>query len=141
MTSIFQLNLEFLRQVEHRVHDAIAEGSNELALRATVLTQKLATELSAKLSTDIISALIRFSLLAGLEREEGKFHSFSLIVEPPDGDELSPHFLFQRPIELNPINLAKLAPALDSTKYHVGVWFDETGQPQIWGFRSKLIWF
>jgi hypothetical protein len=101
------------------------------------------------LSKDIFARLIEESLKASLETEEGKVGSFSVAFEPPNPDEFSSHYKFERDVDFTSVNLTKLARALDSNRFHIGVWFRPanratTGSANdlvIWGFRSRVLWF
>jgi len=139
--SIYLINETFVTAVYERAQAAIAEASEDAMFRVAVLPTWVATELATKLSKDAIAKLIELSLWTSLEREEGHFHPFSIVLEPPDADEFSAHYWFTRPLEFTTTNLKKLAPAVDPNNYQIGVWFNDDGRFYVWGFKSKLVWF
>jgi hypothetical protein len=69
--------------------------------------------------------LVETAFWASLKHEEGRFHEFSLALVQPEAPNVP--FVFEQPVELNPHELAKMAPALNPQDYYVGVWTSETG--------------
>lgn len=89
----------------------------------------------------ILNTLISATLEATLEREENNFNNFGIAFEPPETEFKIQQYIFHKPIEFNSNNLKKLAPAIDSTKYYIGVWVDENNKLIIWGFKGKIMEF
>lgn len=105
--SIYLINEALVTAVYERAQAAIAEASTDAMFRVAVLPTWVATELATKLSKDAIAKLIELSLWTSLEREEGHFHPFSIVLEPPNADEFSAHYWFTRPLEFTTTNLKK----------------------------------
>jgi hypothetical protein len=80
-----------------------------------------------------VPALVRACFWASLQEIEGRTHSLSLQFSPKDLYGNS--YLFKEPIDLEPEQLAVLAPALEGSA-SIGVWA-ESGVPHIWGFTPS----
>ncbi len=81
-------------------------------------------------SIRVISALIDVAFWASLRKEEGRSPKISLAYLPPAlaGQPL----VFEEPILLTPYILTKLAPAVERSGIHLGVW-DADGELYVWG--------
>ena len=81
-------------------------------------------------SLKVISALIDVTFWASLRKEEGRSPKISLAYLPPAlaGQPL----VFEEPILLTPYVLTKLAPAVERSGIHLGVW-DANGELYVWG--------
>ena len=102
-----------------------------------------------KLEAKHFQNILEFSIYESLEREEGVFHNFSIIVSPYIGNvsmELAAEdnpivlmqtYAFESPQEMSVLH--KLAPALESTNKRVGVWFNTKDEVKIWGFTETTL--
>src|SRR4051812_5371526 len=77
-----------------------------------------------------IEAIIDAAFWASLRREEGYTPKISLAYLPPERVERP--LLFERPIPLAPALLAKVAPAVERSGIHLGVW-ERDGELAVWG--------
>ena len=98
-------------------------------LLATALQQGGA-DLAPEPSLKVIEAAIDVTFWASLRREEGRSPKISLAYLPPllAGQPL----LFQERILLTPHVLTKLAPAVERSGIHLGVWVQD-GELYVWG--------
>lgn len=98
-------------------------------LLATALQQGQA-DLAPEPSLNVIEAVIDITFWASLRREEGRSPKISLAYLPPllAGQPL----VFEERILLTPNVLTKLAPAVERSGIHLGVW-DEDGELYVWG--------
>src|SRR2546423_15336770 len=69
-----------------------------------------------------------------LQKQESRSVIFSLAFLPPDVGGNA--YVFETPVRFSPENLAKLAPALETSKAYIGVWPDCDDELVIWGFTS-----
>lgn len=78
----------------------------------------------------VVEAIIDITFWASLRREEGHAPSVSLAFLPPDlaGQPL----LFENRLNLTPAALTKLAPAVERSGIHLGIWM-ENDELYIWG--------
>lgn len=82
-----------------------------------------------------VEAVINASFWASLRREEGHSPKISLAFLPP---EAAGHaMVFQRPLALNPRDLARLAPAVEGPGTHLGVWPDGDAL-RVWGTTRRV---
>jgi len=83
----------------------------------------------------VISALIDVAFWASLRKEEGRSPKISLAYLPPSlaGQPL----VFEEPILLTPYVLTKLAPAVERSGIHLGVW-DIDGELYVWGTTRAI---
>jgi hypothetical protein len=85
-----------------------------------------------------IDAVVDAAFWASLRREEGYLPKISLALVPPDQDGQA--LLFERPLPLSPITLARLSPAVERPGIHLCVWHGDNGL-QVWGTtRAVPIW-
>ena len=113
---------------------APAIESHFTRLLATALLQggdNLAPEPSLK----VIEAAIDVAFWASLRREEGRSPKISLAYLPPilAGQPL----VFEEQILLTPYVLTKLAPAVERSGIHLGIW-DEDGELYVWGTTRAI---
>jgi hypothetical protein len=82
-----------------------------------------------------VEAVINASFWASLRREEGHSPKISLAFLPP---EVAGHaMVFERPLPLNPRDLARLAPAVEGPGTHLGVW--PVGDAlRVWGTTRRV---
>lgn len=78
----------------------------------------------------VINSIIDVAFWASLRREEGRSPKTSLAYLPPSmaGQPL----IFEEPLPLTPYLLTKLAPAVERSGIHLGVW-DKGGELYAWG--------
>jgi len=83
----------------------------------------------------VISSIIDVAFWASLRREEGRSPKISLAYLPPllAGQPL----VFEEPILLTTYVLTKLAPAVERSGIHLGVW-DEDGELYVWGTTRSI---
>jgi hypothetical protein len=88
------------------------------------------TDLAPAPSLKVISSVIDVAFWASLRKEEGRSPKISLAYLPPAlaGQPL----VFEEPILLTPYVLTKLAPAVERSGIHLGVW-DAEGELYVWG--------
>lgn len=86
-------------------------------------------------SVKVIEAIIDVTFWASLRREEGRSPKISLAYLPPllAGQPL----VFEERILLTPYVLTKLAPAVERSGIHLGVW-DEDGELYVWGTTRAI---
>src|SRR5437764_1808378 len=82
-----------------------------------------------------IETIIDAAFWASLRREEGYSPKISLAFLPPEraGAALS----FERPLELTPEGLARLAPAAERPGIHLGVWHEDSVL-RVWGATRAI---
>ena len=72
---------------------------------------------------------------ASLRREEGRGPKISMTLLPPD--RAGRPLLFDVPIALDPVALARIAPAVERPGIHLGVWRID-GEMKVWGTTRDL---
>jgi hypothetical protein len=77
-----------------------------------------------------IELIIDTAFWASLQREEGFSPKISLAFLPPE--QSGQPLIFEYPLSLSPYALTKLAPAVERSGIHLGVWHKE-GELYIWG--------
>ncbi len=83
----------------------------------------------------VIEAMIDAAFWASLRREEGRSPKISLAFLPPEKSG-QPLILGER-LALTPHILTKLAPAVERSGIHLGVWVDD-GELYIWGTTRSI---
>jgi hypothetical protein len=103
------------RHFKKLLETALLQGDNDLAPAP---------------SLKVISSAIDVAFWASLRKEEGRSPKISLAYLPPvlAGQPL----VFEEQILLTPYVLTKLAPAVERSGIHLGVW-DEDGELYVWG--------
>ncbi len=93
------------------------------------------TGLAPAPSLKVVSAVIDVAFWASLRKEEGRSPKISLAYVPPAlaGQPL----VFEEPILLTPYILTKLAPAVERSGIHLGVW-DADGELYVWGTTRAI---
>src|SRR2546421_12988754 len=69
---------------------------------------------------ETIEAVIDAAFWASLRREEGYVPRISIAFLSPD--ETQHPLLFERPLQLDPAALTKVAPAVERPRIHLGLW-------------------
>jgi hypothetical protein len=92
-------------------------------------------DLAPEPSLYVIEAMIDVAFWASLRREEGRSPKISLAYLPPllAGQPL----IFEERILITPHVLTKLAPAVERSGIHLGVW-DDGGELYVWGTTRSL---
>ncbi len=113
---------------------APAIESHFTRLLATALLQG-GDNLAPGPSLKVIEAAIDVAFWASLRREEGRSPKISLAYLPPllAGQPL----IFEEWILLTPYVLTKLAPAVERSGIHLGIW-DEGGDLYVWGTTRAI---
>src|ERR1700754_3841981 len=83
----------------------------------------------------VIEAIIDTAFWTSLRKEEGRSPKISLAFLPPDKTEQP--LLFEHRLPLTPDILTKLAPAVERSGIHLGVWQDEE-EIYIWGTTHDI---
>ena len=106
----------FLRLIE----TAVKQGEEELAPAPAL---------------NVVSQVIDIAFWASLRKEEGRSPKISMAYLPPllAGQPL----VFQERILLTPYVLTKLAPAVQRSGIHLGVW-DDDGELYVWGSTRSI---
>jgi hypothetical protein len=93
------------------------------------------TDLAPEPSSKVIETIIDVTFWASLRREEGRSPKISLAYLPPllAGEPL----IFEERILLTPHVLTKLAPAVERSGIHLGVW-DEGEELYVWGTTRSI---
>jgi hypothetical protein len=97
--------------------------------------QQGGSDLAPAPSLKVIGAIIDSTFWASLRKEEGRPPKISLAYLPAElaGQPL----VFEKPILLTPYVLTKLAPAVERSGIHLGVW-DEDGELYVWGTTRAI---
>ncbi|HVV56050.1 MAG TPA: hypothetical protein VHC47_12020 [Mucilaginibacter sp.] len=82
-----------------------------------------------------IEAIIDTAFWTSLRREEGRSPKISLAFLPPSQSEQP--LIFENRLSLTPDILTKLAPAVERSGIHLGVWQEE-GELYIWGTTHTI---
>jgi hypothetical protein len=85
-------------------------------------------------SLDHLTRLVQASFWASLEKEETRPVTFSAAFIPPDAGPNA--FVFETAVPFSAESLVKIAPAVQASKAHIGIWPDAEGELVIWGFTS-----
>jgi hypothetical protein len=91
-------------------------------------------------SRDQLHQLLDVALSASQEPEEGGLRRFSIAYVPPRGvvPDRYDACRFAKPKELNPRNIAKVAPAADPRRSYIGVWLGNHNKGlEIWGLVHR----
>ena len=83
----------------------------------------------------ITEAIIDAAFWASLRREEGRPPKISLVLLPPTHTAQPLVFGYRR--RLTPLNLIKLAPAVEQPGTHLGVWHNQDGL-YVWGSVTNV---
>ena len=83
-----------------------------------------------------IERIINAAFWASLRREEGREPTISLAYLPPEAAGTA--LLVERPLALDPVNLTKLAPAVERPGIHLGVWKNGGGDLAVWGATRTI---
>ena len=119
-------------QAAHTASAAI-EGHFTVLLAAAL--QRGDMDLAPAPPREVIEAIIDAAFWASLRKEEGREPKISLAYLPSElaGQPL----MFGLPIPLSPYVLTKLAPAVERSGIHLGIW-EQDGELCIWGTTSFI---
>jgi hypothetical protein len=92
-------------------------------------------DLAPEPSLNVIEAIIDVAFWASLRREEGRSPKVSLAYLPPQLAEQP--LIFEERILISPHVLTKLAPAVERSGIHLGVW-DDDGDLYVWGTTRSI---
>ena len=109
------------------------EGHFRRLLQSAV--QQGETGLAPAPSLKAISSVIDVAFWASLRKEEGRSPKISLAYLPPAA--AGQPLVFEEPILLTPYVLTKLAPAVERSGIHLGVW-DNDGELYVWGTTRAM---
>ncbi len=114
---------------------APAIESHFIKLLATASQQGESEELAPAPSSGVVEALIDVAFWMSLRHEEGRSPKISLAYLPPllAGQPL----IFEERILLSTYVLTKLAPAVERSGIHLGIW-DEDGELYVWGTTRAI---
>ena len=82
-----------------------------------------------------LETIIDAAFWASLRREEGYAPRISLAYLPPE--QAGRALMFERPLALDPSVLARVAPAVERSGIHLGVW-PRDGQAWVWGTTRTI---
>ncbi len=101
----------------------------------SVAIQQGEIDLAPEPPLNVIEAIIDAAFWASLRKEEGRSPKISLAYLPPflSGQPL----IFENRIVLTPDVLTKLAPAVERSGIHLGIWEDE-GELYVWGTTRSI---
>ncbi len=93
------------------------------------------TDLAPAPSAKVVGTIIDVAFWASLRKEEGRSPKISLVYLSPElaGEPL----VFEEPILLTPYVLTKLAPAVERSGIHLGVW-GEDDNLYVWGTTRTI---
>jgi hypothetical protein len=140
-----KISLDILRRYKNFLKETETSGDYQ----PDKFTTLYRTE-SRKLKTSLLKKMLEETFKASVEKEEGKHHSFSVIISPPENkfSELLKTYVNKRyrsefgnvqsftkslPISM----LSKIAPAFESTNQKLRIWFNEKDEIEIWGFANN----
>jgi hypothetical protein len=93
------------------------------------------TGLAPEPQKHIIEAIIDTAFWTSLRKEEGRSPKISLAFLPPD--KTNQPLIFEQRLPLSPDILTKLAPAVERSGIHLGVWQDDE-EIYIWGTTHDI---
>ena len=105
-----------------------SKAQDHFAHHLSVARQQGHQDLGPEPGRETIELIANAAFWASLRREEGFAPKISLAFLPPE--QAGPSMLFERPLQLTPDALTRLAPAVERPGIHLGVWRQKTGQRQ-----------
>ena len=105
------------------------------AQQLAAAVQRGETDLAPEPQKQIIEAIIDTAFWTSLRKEEGRSPKISLAFLPPD--KTKQPLIFEQRLPLTPDILTKLAPAVERSGIHLGVWQDEE-EIYIWGTTHDI---
>jgi hypothetical protein len=92
-------------------------------------------DLATQPGKNTIEALIDVAFWSSLRKEEGHSPRISIAFLPPS--QTSKPLKFAKPLPLNANTLTKIAPGIERSGIHLGVW-EENGELYIWGTTLNI---
>jgi DNA integrity scanning protein DisA with diadenylate cyclase activity len=92
-------------------------------------------DLAPEPTPEIVEAIIDAGFWTSLRKEEGHSPRISLAFLNPEA--VSDPIIFEKPLELKPKVLSKIAPGVERAGIHLGVWYNDKGL-YVWGTTRKL---
>ena len=116
-------------------HTASAAIEGHFTVLLATALQRGDMDLAPAPPREVIEAIIDAAFWASLRKEEGREPKISLAYLPSElaGQPL----MFGLPIPLSPYVLTKLAPAVERSGIHLGIW-EQDGELCIWGTTSFI---
>jgi hypothetical protein len=117
---------------------AVAATIKDYFARRFAAAQAKPQELAPQPDASAVEAIINATFWASLRREEGYSPKISLAFLPPEAS--AQPMTFERPLELTPPILSRLAPAVERPGIHLGVWQDDAqnGELRVWGITRMI---
>jgi len=117
---------------------AVAATIKDYFARRFAVAQAQPQELAPQPDAYAVEAIINATFWASLRREEGYSPKISLAFLPPETS--AQPMTFERPLELTPPILSRLAPAVERPGIHLGVWRDDAqnGELRVWGITRMI---
>jgi hypothetical protein len=117
---------------------AVAITIKDYFARRFAVAQAKPQQLAPQPDAVAVEAIINATFWASLRREEGYSPKISLAFLPPEAS--AQPMKFERPLELTPPMLSRLAPAVERPGIHLGVWRDEAqnGELRVWGITRMI---
>jgi hypothetical protein len=128
------------RQMKKNGYPAAEAVAATVEARLAVLADKArakgVTDLAPLPGEGAVAALVNAAFWSSLMREEGRGPQISLALLPPE--RAGRPMVFQRPLPLEPHDLARLAPAVERPGIHLGVWPNGGGELRVWGTTRSV---
>lgn len=105
------------------------------AHQLTAAAERGEEDLAPEPQKQIIEAIIDTAFWTSLRKEEGRSPKISLAFLPPD--KTKKPLIFEQRLAFTPEALTKLAPAVERSGIHLGVWQDED-EIYIWGTTHDI---
>jgi len=134
---------QFNENAPNEIVTALVRGKKVNSL-SDVLSYMLTEHKYRQIKSEHLRKFFEEVFWASTFTEERNFHLPSVSLTPPTsfigelldvGNKHKFHFNDSIPFEAK--NLAKLAAALETTDYHLGVWINENNNLEIWGFTNE----
>ncbi len=117
---------------------AVAATIKDYFARRFAVAQAKPQALAPQPDQVAVEAIINATFWASLRREEGYAPKISLAFLPPEAS--AQPMTFERPLELSPAILSRMAPAVERPGIHLGVWRDnaQNGELRVWGITRMI---
>lgn len=125
----YHLNSEYISQLRARM-----EGMNK-GSASDERNDSLLDDTGALPSNEQLATIIDEAFWASYSRDEGNDVTVSIIFA--EARSSFDTFHFDQPIPCDVKNLVKLGAALENPQADIGVWPDEEGNLQLWGFKTR----
>jgi hypothetical protein len=133
------MNHEIRSMVNEPAYKAarLVSGAVEIhfAEQLTAAIKRGEDDLAPEPQKQVIEAIIDTAFWTSLRKEEGRSPKISLAFLPPE--KAGQPLIFEERLPLIPDILTKLAPAVERSGIHLGVWQDE-GEIYIWGTTQTI---